>query len=372
MQASQPPCAGICLHSATAKAARNAIEEGVDLARQLGDKTSLFELSVLPFLTPTTVRSPGGADGPLASMTAKGLSADIDDDDARGRALSLDVYVSTELGDRERTDRAIEAMSEFGTRRQRLNMQWLGRHASAMAAILDGRFSAAESLAGEARRLGKQTHGVEVEGVYAMQMFAIRREQGRLAEVAPVVKHLIEQESGQGDVAAGLCARRDGSRLSRRCAASARPDGGDRVQNATRRPAQHLALLPCGSRRHPRRHRGGADALRPPARLRGDDHHRRRLDRLLRVGEPVSRDPSGHAGGFLAGLPPFRACTRDGRRQPVATLARARAGRLCGPLLKVGGRAATARAMALSDLAWATATELDMVRLKKKLRPTLH
>ena len=31
--------------------------EGVNLARRLGDKNSLFELSVLSFLTPTTVKS---------------------------------------------------------------------------------------------------------------------------------------------------------------------------------------------------------------------------------------------------------------------------------------------------------------------------
>jgi hypothetical protein len=41
-------------------------------------------------------------------------------------------------------------------------------------------------------------------------------------------------------------------------------------------------------------------------------------------------------------------------------------------LLKVGSKKSIAKAMALSDLAWATAAELDMVRLKKKLRPTLH
>ena len=32
-------------------------KEGVNLARRLGDKTSLFDFAVLPFLTPTTVKS---------------------------------------------------------------------------------------------------------------------------------------------------------------------------------------------------------------------------------------------------------------------------------------------------------------------------
>ena len=60
-------------------------------------------------------------------------------------------------------------------------------------AILDGKFTTAEALAGEALSLGRQTHGAEVEGVYGMQMFTIRREQSRLSEVAPVMKHFIEE-----------------------------------------------------------------------------------------------------------------------------------------------------------------------------------
>jgi tetratricopeptide (TPR) repeat protein len=41
-------------------------------------------------------------------------------------------------------------------------------------------------------------------------------------------------------------------------------------------------------------------------------------------------------------------------------------------LLKIGGEKAIERAMSLSEQAWAIAAELDMVRLKKRLRPTLH
>jgi tetratricopeptide (TPR) repeat protein len=41
-------------------------------------------------------------------------------------------------------------------------------------------------------------------------------------------------------------------------------------------------------------------------------------------------------------------------------------------LLKTGGKIELERAMSLSEQAWAVAAELDMVRLKKRLRPTLH
>jgi tetratricopeptide (TPR) repeat protein len=41
-------------------------------------------------------------------------------------------------------------------------------------------------------------------------------------------------------------------------------------------------------------------------------------------------------------------------------------------LMKIGSKKAIERAMSLSDQASATAVELDMVRLKKRLQPTLH
>ena len=90
------------------------------------------------------------------------------------------------------TDRLPRSV-ELGEVRQRLNVQWISRHGAAMLAILDGDFAAAETLAREGLKLGHLTLGDQVEGVYGMQMFSIRREQGRLAEVAPVIKRLIDE-----------------------------------------------------------------------------------------------------------------------------------------------------------------------------------
>ena len=58
-------------------------------------------------------------------------------------------------------------------------------------------FAAAENFATEGLKLGRLTLGEQVEGVYGIQMFSIRREQGRLAEVAPVVKRLIDENPAE-------------------------------------------------------------------------------------------------------------------------------------------------------------------------------
>ncbi len=115
-------------------------KEGVNLARRLGDKTSRFELSSLPFLITTTVKSLKEANDRTACIDQlKRLSADINDDDVRGQALALDIYVSTELGNRARADRAVGELEELGTLRRRLNVLWVARHARAPRWTILGR-----------------------------------------------------------------------------------------------------------------------------------------------------------------------------------------------------------------------------------------
>ena len=60
-----------------------------------------------------------------------------------------------------------------------------------LLAIHEGRFADAEALARETLRVGSRFSPANAAGVYGMQMFSIRREQGRLAEVLPVLRHFV-------------------------------------------------------------------------------------------------------------------------------------------------------------------------------------
>ncbi len=73
-----------------------------------------------------------------------------------------------------------------------------------MWALLAGRFAEAEQLAQQAMRVGHQLQVDNVEGVFGIQMFTLRREQGRLAEVASVVKYFVAQQAGWGIWGPGL------------------------------------------------------------------------------------------------------------------------------------------------------------------------
>jgi tetratricopeptide (TPR) repeat protein len=64
-----------------------------------------------------------------------------------------------------------------------------------MRALLEGRYTEAEQLALQALTLGQRLHLESAEGIFGMQMFMLRREQGRLHEVAPIVEMFVQEHS---------------------------------------------------------------------------------------------------------------------------------------------------------------------------------
>jgi class 3 adenylate cyclase/DNA-binding CsgD family transcriptional regulator len=73
-------------------------------------------------------------------------------------------------------------------------------------ALMEGRFADAEALAGEASDLASTLSGVDASGVYGVQMFSLRREQGRLDEVRPVVEAIARFDRAQASWRPGLAA----------------------------------------------------------------------------------------------------------------------------------------------------------------------
>jgi tetratricopeptide (TPR) repeat protein len=65
----------------------------------------------------------------------------------------------------------------------------------AMRAILHGDFAAAERLAERALEVSHELQREVATGVYGVQMFTTRREQGRLAEVAPLVRRFVAENA---------------------------------------------------------------------------------------------------------------------------------------------------------------------------------
>ena len=165
------------------------------IAREIGDNKGLFNQLMSRFLAPVVVRDAEEVANWRERVKLLVELAERSDDADRGRAGAIAAYVSIEMGDRDLMEEAMQRLKDVGAVRQHMHMNWVWLHGQAMVAILDGDYTGAETIARDALKLGMRTHGSHVEGLYGVQMFSIRREQGRLAEVAPVFKRLLDEET---------------------------------------------------------------------------------------------------------------------------------------------------------------------------------
>jgi hypothetical protein len=95
------------------------------------------------------------------------------------RPVSRRWGASLEMGDLTGFESSLARGRELAEK-QVAGDQWVVISSDAMRAILRGDFAEAERLAEEAFEVGRASHGEVATGVYGMQMFTIRREQGRL------------------------------------------------------------------------------------------------------------------------------------------------------------------------------------------------
>jgi tetratricopeptide (TPR) repeat protein len=103
-----------------------------------------------------------------------------------------------ELGDMPATDAAIDAHGCLAEERQlpfelcAVTGWW------AMRALMQGRFADSERLAQEALTIGQRLQTENAAGVFGLQMFTLRREQGHLKELEPVVRYFVQQHTIAG------------------------------------------------------------------------------------------------------------------------------------------------------------------------------
>jgi DNA-binding CsgD family transcriptional regulator len=76
--------------------------------------------------------------------------------------------------------------------------------ALSMIAAHEGRFAEAESLALQALDCGNRFDRANAAGMFGVQMFTIRRQQGRLRELAPVLRQFLDSESSAATWMPGL------------------------------------------------------------------------------------------------------------------------------------------------------------------------
>lgn len=127
-----------------------------------------------------------------AAQEARRLAAQAGDHAAEIDASAWTLFDHFEMGDMAAWqsgmadyERAAEALREpFPL--------YVGACMRTMHALLEGRFAEVEDLARHTLGIGARMPGLDAGGVHGVQMFTLRREQGRLAELGPVVRQIVQ------------------------------------------------------------------------------------------------------------------------------------------------------------------------------------
>jgi tetratricopeptide (TPR) repeat protein len=103
------------------------------------------------------------------------------------------IYALFETGELTALDRAMEELASIVRQIRQPQFMYVQAGFVTMRALLEGRFTEAEQLTLQFLTLGQRLQFGSAEGIFGMQMFMLRREQGRLHEVAPIVEMFVRE-----------------------------------------------------------------------------------------------------------------------------------------------------------------------------------
>jgi DNA-binding CsgD family transcriptional regulator/tetratricopeptide (TPR) repeat protein len=162
-------------------------ENAIDLARRREDGAALAKVLVRSYwaqgVTPR--------EEILAMLTeAKDLASLLGNAETQTEAMAWRVPTLVSLCDLGAARAEIAALREMAERTGQPFMNHVAEHYGSAIALCEGDLAAAEAMAERSRDWGLLLTGRDASGSYGIQMFGIRREQGRLAELAPAVRVL--------------------------------------------------------------------------------------------------------------------------------------------------------------------------------------
>jgi len=162
-------------------------EEAVAMARAIGARAALASVLVGSYWERGT-RSTGQV---LAMLTeARDLADELGDVELRAEAMCWRVCAFVALSDMESARREVDAVRSTAERTAQPFTIHVAEHCDSAIALGEGRLTEAEAMAERSHEWSRLLTGRDASGVYGIQMFGIRREQGRLAELAPVIRML--------------------------------------------------------------------------------------------------------------------------------------------------------------------------------------
>lgn len=165
----------------------------VELARRLDDRAGLATVLVRSYWS----RGTTPIQEILEMLTeARALSEELGDAELQAEAMSWRAPTFVAVADIRSARREVLELREMAETTRQPFFLHVAEHYGAALALADGRLDEAEAMAMNSERAGRLLTGRDASGTHGIQMFSLRREQGRLAELAPVIRILA---SGQRD-----------------------------------------------------------------------------------------------------------------------------------------------------------------------------
>jgi len=178
------------------------VDQALHIARQIEDPLALCDALRIKAHIDRRPDSTGARLEAIEEMiaTAEAIGAQ----ERLADALDLYVYDLLELGRIDQVDQVIDAQRRVAQEIKQPFQLHVAAVFQTMRAILQGEFETAERLANQAANISQQIGLAELDGILGMHMFTIRREQGRIHELAPLVKLVITNNPGPSAWRPGL------------------------------------------------------------------------------------------------------------------------------------------------------------------------
>jgi DNA-binding CsgD family transcriptional regulator/tetratricopeptide (TPR) repeat protein len=180
----------------------------MEMARRLGDQRGLATLLARAYSARgTAARGSGTLEDVLDMLTeAWALGDELGDPEIQSEARGWRVVVWIALGELQAAQRDLAEFHALANRGKQPFHSFTAQHFASAIALCEGHLEEAEARAARSRELANLFSGRDASGTHGIQMFSIRREQGRLAELAPLVRVLAKSDGGTASWRPGLVA----------------------------------------------------------------------------------------------------------------------------------------------------------------------
>ncbi|HLY47940.1 MAG TPA: AAA family ATPase [Solirubrobacteraceae bacterium] len=121
---------------------------------------------------------------------ATAIGEELGDMEIRAEAISWTVPALVAVGDLAAARSVTSQLRDMAQITAQPFYQHVAEHYGSAIALGDGLLAEAEAMARRSEEAGRLLAGRDASGTYGIQMFSLRREQGRIAELAPVIRVL--------------------------------------------------------------------------------------------------------------------------------------------------------------------------------------